>query len=179
MGETACGREPLRDPRWHPLREDGADTFHQWVVQQSLLELAEQVDDRSFGWTNVGPLAVFTPGCSPVQPDLLVVRSADRAILRGGKVEGVPALIMEVQSPSSVGYDDRTKRQAYARAGLPEYWIARPATRDVLVCTRPDAALGDYAQTQLFGPGEELVSPTLPVRFAGDRLFAGAPDTSL
>jgi Uma2 family endonuclease len=153
--------------------------FHQWVVQQTLLALDAQVDQRGIGWTNVGPLAAFMGSCTPVQPDLVVVRAADRDIFSSGYVEGVPALILEVLSPGTAGYDDHTKRHAYAVAGLPEYWIARLATRDVLVCSRPDAERGDYAQTQLVGSREELVSPTLPVRFPVDRLFAGSPDTSL
>jgi len=35
---------------------------------------------------------------------------------------------------------------------VPEYWIVRPADRDVLVCSQPDAALGDYAQVQHIAP---------------------------
>ena len=153
--------------------------FHQWVVRQALLALHEQVDRPGLGTTIMAPIGVFMPGCDPVQPDLLVVAAADRGIIRGGRIEGVPVLLVEVQSPSSVGYDDRVKRQAYARAGVAEYWIVRPATRDVLVCTRPDATLGDFAQSQLVASGEELVSPTLPVRLGIDALFAGAPDATL
>jgi Uma2 family endonuclease len=180
--------------RWETLPEDGnryevidgvlymstaPSFFHQWIILQALAVLLEQVVEPGHGIAIMAPIGVFMPGCTPVQPDVLVVRMADKAIIRGGRIEGVPALIVEVQSPSSVAYDAVTKRQAYARAGLPEYWIARPATRDVLVCARPDAALGDFADTRLVTPGEELVSVTLPVRFPVDRLFAGAPDTSL
>jgi Uma2 family endonuclease len=153
--------------------------FHQWVVRQTLLALHEQVDRPGLGTTIMAPIGVFMPGCDPVQPDLLVVSAADRGAIRGGRIEGVPALLVEVQSPSSVGYDDRVKRPAYARAGVPEYWIVRPATRDVLVCTRPDATLGDFAQSQLVAPGEELISPTLPVRLRIDAIFADAPDATL
>src|SRR5881296_1501696 len=32
-----------------------------------------------------------------------------------------------------------------------------PVQPDVLVCSRPDATLGDFAQSQLVSPGEELV----------------------
>jgi Uma2 family endonuclease len=180
--------------RWETLPEDGnryevidgvlymstaPRTFHQWIIQRALFAIHEQVDAHALGFTFVAPIGVFMPGCSPVQPDLVVVRAADREMLRGGRVEGVPALILEVQSPSSVGYDDRTKRQAYARAGLPEYWIARPPTRDVLLCTHPDPALGDYADTRLVAADQELASTVLPIRFPVERLFAGAPDTTL
>ena len=153
--------------------------FHQWVVRQTLLALHEQIDRPGLGTTIMAPIGVFMPGCEPVQPDLLVVAAADREIIRAGRIEGVPALIVEVQSPSSVGYDDRVKRQAYARAGVPEYWIVRPARRDVLLCSRSDATLGDFAQTRLVAPGEELVSPTLTVRLPVDTLFANAPDATL
>jgi hypothetical protein len=61
----------------------------------------------------------------------------------------------------------------------PECWIVRPAQRDVLVCTQPNAALGDYAQTDHALPEGELVSPTLPFRTTVAGLFAGAPDTTL
>jgi Uma2 family endonuclease len=85
--------------------------------------------------------------------------------------EGLPA--------DSNRYEVSTKRGAYARAGLPEYWIVRPATRDVLVCSQPDAALGDFAQSRLVRPEAELVAETLPIRVHVAQLFAGAPDTTL
>jgi Uma2 family endonuclease len=67
----------------------------------------------------------------------------------------------------------------YARAGVPEYWIVRPAGRDVLVCSQPDAMLGDYAQVQHVAPDSELVSPTLPIHAPIAGFFAGVPDTTL
>lgn len=180
--------------RWEHLPEDGnryevidgvlymstaPSSFHQWIARQGLLELHRQIDLPGLGVTLMAPIGVFMPGCEPVQPDLVVVLTADRDNFRDRRIEGVPALLVEVQSPSTVGYDDRTKRQAYARAGVPEYWIARPASRDVLVCSHPDATRGDYAQNRVFAPGEELVAATLPVRISVDSLFAGAPDTTL
>ncbi|MBA3946327.1 MAG: Uma2 family endonuclease [Herpetosiphonaceae bacterium] len=71
------------------------------------------------------------------------------------------------------------ERKAYARAGLPEYWIARPAERDVLVCTEPDQSIAAYLQTRHVAPSAELQSPTLPIRTPIDRFFAGAPDPTL
>lgn len=50
--------------------------------------------------------------------------------------------------------------------------------RDVLVCTGIDAMMGDCSHSQLVASGAELVSPTLPVRFPAESLFASAPDTT-
>lgn len=153
--------------------------FHQWIVRQLVLALHTQVDRAGAGTTIMAPIGVFMPGCDPVQPDVLLVQAADTGFIREGRIEGVPALIAEVQSPGNPGYDGRVKREAYARAGVPEYWIVRPRTRDVLVCSRPDQELGDYAQTQLVAADDELIAATLPVRLRPGDLFAGAPDTSL
>jgi Uma2 family endonuclease len=118
------------------------------------------------------------PGCDPVQPDLVVVRTENLQIIHDRRITGIPALLIEVLSPSNPTQDTRTKRKAYARAGVPEYWIVRPASRDLLLCTQPDAALGDYASSDLIAPDGTLVSPTLPVRPPIARFFADAPDTT-
>jgi Uma2 family endonuclease len=124
------------------------------------------------------PLGLFMPGCDPVQPDLVVVRTENLHIIHDRRITGIPALLIEVLSPSNPTQDTRTKRKAYARAGVPEYWIVRPASRDLLLCTQPDAALGDYASSDLIAPDGTLVSPTLPVHTPIARFFADAPDTT-
>jgi Uma2 family endonuclease len=180
--------------RWETLPEDGhryevidgylymstaPSVFHQWIVQELYAQLRPQINGSGWGLVFLSPLGVFMPGCDPVQPDIVVIRASDTNVYQQGRIQGVPALLVEVLSPSNAGVDLRIKRSAYARAEVPEYWMVRPATRDVLVCTRPDATLGDYAESRVFGADSELVSPTLPIRFAVETLFAGAPDTTL
>lgn len=180
--------------RWEQLPNDGKryeiidgvlytttapSLFHQWIIRQIVRELFQHIDDAGYGATLWSPIGLFMPGCDPVQPDVLVIRSEDIGIVNNGRITGVPALLMEVLSPSNSSVDLRIKRQAYARAGVAEYWIVRPAERDALVCSQPDAALGDYAQTDHALADGELLSPTLPFRAAVGGFFAGAPDTTL
>jgi Uma2 family endonuclease len=180
--------------RWEQLPADGIryeviggvlymstapSVFHQWIIHQLVRRLLAQIEDSGVGFTLWSPIGVFMPGCDPVQPDVLVIRAEDACVFQNRRIEGVPALIVEVLSPSNPQYDLHTKRQAYARAGLPEYWVVRPATRDVLVCWMPDPTLGDYVQSRLFETPEELLSPTLPIRLPVAELFAGAPDTTV
>ena len=180
--------------RWERLPDDGhryevidgvlymstaPSAFHQWIVRQIARALFQQVDDAGVGVTLWAPIGVFMPGCDPVQPDILVVRATDLDIIHDRRIFGAPALVVEVLSPTNPEQDTLTKRLAYARAGVIEYWIARPASRDVLVCAQPDATLGDYATTTLVPPDGDLCSPTLPVRAAVRDFFAGAPDTTL
>lgn len=119
------------------------------------------------------------PGCDPVQPDLLVVRQEELGIFRDRRIYGVPALLIEVLSPSNPEQDMEVKRDAYARAGVPEYWVVRPAERDMLVCSQPDTRLGVYTRVDSIPPGGEVVSPTLPFRASIASFFANAPDTTL
>ena len=180
--------------RWEQLPNDGnryevidgvlymttaPSFFHQWIIRQIFLELYPQIDQTGVGLTIWSPIGVFMPQCDPVQPDLLVIPTNNLDIIHDRRIDGVPALIIEVLSPGNAEKDTDTKRKAYARAGLPEYWIVRPESRDVLVYTDPDVALGDYSLSQKITPNDELISPTLPIRVAISRFFAGAPDTTL
>ena len=179
--------------RWEDLPDDGnryeviegvlymstsPSSFHQWITKRIARVLMAQIDDSGIGVTFWAPLGVFMPGCDPVQPDLFVVRTDELAIVQT-RIEGVPSLLVEILSPSNSSADTDVKRRAYARAGVPEYWIVRPGRRDVLVYSQPDGGLEDYAQSVRVDPGTELVSATLPVRAPVDDFFADAPNTDL
>lgn len=119
------------------------------------------------------------PGCDPVQPDIVVVRSEDRGLIYDRRINAVPALIVEVLSPSNAAQDTEVKRAAYARAGLAEFWIVRPAERDMLVLSEPDPAAGLYHHSLTIAPDGEILSPTLPFRASIAGFFAGSPDETL
>lgn len=154
-------------------------SFHQWIIQQIFLALHQQVVVPGAGLVFLAPIGLFMPGCDPVQPDLLAVRAADRAMIRDRHIYGVPALLVEVLSPSTARQDLEIKRAAYARAGVPEYWIARAGARDVLVHSEPEPTTGLYTRVTRFALEDELVSPTLPIRIPVADLFTGAPDTTI
>ena len=118
------------------------------------------------------PIGVIIPGCDPVQPDFLLVRMERSEIYTDdNRIRDVPDLLAEILSPSNPAHDVQTKRAAYARAGVPEYWIVRPETRDVIVLSNPNASASDFAVERLFTTDEYLVSPTLPIRVAVAVLF--------
>jgi Uma2 family endonuclease len=190
-------RSPAADwsrERWEQLPDDGnryevidgvlymttaPSNFHQWIIRQIVRRLFQQIDEPGVGVTLWAPIGLFMPGCDPVQPGIVVIHTAALGIMHDRRIFGIPALLVEVLSPTNPDTDLRIKRSAYARAGVPEYWIVRPASRDALICTQPEAAMGDYAQVQHIAPDGELVSPTLPFRAAVADFFAGAPDTTL
>jgi Uma2 family endonuclease len=177
--------------RWELLPEDGnryevidgvlymttaPSSYHQYITKQIARVLLSQIDDAGVGETLWAPIGVIMPGCEPVQPDLVVVRAADRNIFQDRRIRGVPALIIEILSPSNSDQDLDVKRKAYAAAGLAEYWIVRPEERDLLLCSQPTQSLAAYLQTDHIPPDGELVSPTLPIKARIASFFTGAPD---
>jgi Uma2 family endonuclease len=180
--------------RWEGLPADGnryevidgvlymttaPSSFHQWIVRRMDRFVGIPFEDQGHGYTYTAPIGLLMLGCDPVQPDFLLVRRADAALIHDRRIRGVPALIAEIVSPSNQEQDTIIKRGAYARAGVPEYWIVRPATRDVLVCWNPDPTLGDFTNSHLVAADAELLAVTLPIRVWVADLFAGAPDTTL
>jgi Uma2 family endonuclease len=182
------------DARWSQLLEDGnryevidgvlymttaPSFFHQWIASRIIRMLQTQIEDTCVGLVAFAPIGLLMPGCDPVQPDIVVVRSEDRGMIYDRRINGVPALIVEILSPSNAEKDTAIKRAAYARAGVPEYWIVRPAERDLLVLSQPDFALGGYLHTHTFTQSQELLSPTLPLRATVAGFFAGSPDETV
>lgn len=135
-----------------------------------------QIDDARVGITLAAPIGLYMPGADPVQPDILVLHESDRAHIGRRRIDCIPALIVEVLSPSNADYDLVTKRAIYARAGVPEYVIMRPTMRDVLVHTRPELATGQYLQVITLSNADEYAKTTLPFRASVATFFAELPE---
>jgi Uma2 family endonuclease len=146
--------------------------YHQWISGQTIDVLKEQLQRKGLGYVFSAPTGLFMPGASPVQPDIIVFRPEDKELILASRTETIPLLLAEILSPSNSDYDLTTKRIAYARAGVPEYWILRPTERDVLVHSEPEPTTGLYLRTHRVAPDGELVSPTLPFRAPIAAFFA-------
>lgn len=86
-------------------------------------------------------------------PDILVFREE----LLGGDARGIDPhdalLAVEVVSPSNSSNDYGIKRHAYAKAGIPQYWIADKHAQKLLVLG-PGAG-GAYEDRAVVRPGEQ------------------------
>ena len=92
------------------------------------------------------------------EPDLLLVTDADDPRCRNDYWLGAD-LVMEVVSPDNPDRDLIDKREDYAEAGIPEYWIANPIAGALTVLVLLD---GEYGEHGVFRPGEQADSPGLP-----------------
>lgn len=152
--------------------------FHQWLIQLLVELVGIPARREGLAYYFIAPIGLLIPDGTPVQPDFCLVRRERAAMIYDKRIRGVPDLIAEVLSPSNMDHDLETKRRLYARAGLPEYWIIRPATRDLLCHWQPDPATGDYTEVRVIPADGTLDSPTLPIHLTVADLFDGAPDTT-
>lgn len=180
--------------RWQTLPADGRryevldgvlymttspSNFHQWITVQRLDLVGLPARRSGLAYPFIAPIGLLIPGAQPAQPDFLLVRRERAAIIADGRIRGVPDLIAEILSPSNPETDTETKLRIYARAGVPEYWIVRPASRDLVVHWGPNRADGTYIETRHTPADARLDSPTLPLALTVADLFADAPDTTL
>ena len=71
-----------------------------------------------------------------VQPDLLVI--CNKSGLKGTGYFGVPDLIIEVCSPSTIRNDKVLKFNKYEKVGVKEYWIIEPDGKFISIFTLQD-----------------------------------------
>lgn len=95
--------------------------LHQRVIVRLLTQLEPYVRAQRLGEAFVSPLDVKLERGLVLQPDLLVVPAGE---LRQ-REDVVRHLLLgaEVISPSSARHDRVTKRPAYQRNRVPEYWV--------------------------------------------------------
>lgn len=140
------------------------DTGHQAASTWFVYYLTRHVQIAGLGRVFSAPYDVELGPGTVVQPDVVVVLAANQEIITPQRIVGAPDLVIEIASPSTAGHDRRAKQDAYALAGVREYWIADPATRTVEVQRLEDDAYRLIGVFQGKSALPSAVAGTLPVR---------------
>ncbi len=112
--------------------------LHQRTVARINDALRTYVIPRQLGEVFFAPLAVFLDEFNAPQPDLLFIPTADAHFVTEQGIEGVPTMVVEVISPTSIVRDRVTKKEIYERVGVAEYWIVDPQYREIEVYALSD-----------------------------------------
>lgn len=111
------------------LMAPAPDTWHQ-DSSRKLFRLVDRfVMKHALGEVFYAPIDVVLAPENIVQPDLVFVAAANAGIIQRRAIFGVPDLLVEIVSPSSVRRDRYDKKELYARFGVKEYWIGDPANK--------------------------------------------------
>ena len=129
---------------------------HQVIVRFLFLALFPVVRDDG-GTVLFAPLRLRIRKDKFREPDLLLVRDANDARRRNDYWRGAD-WVAEVVSPDRPARDTVTKRQDYAEARIPEYWIVNPVDETVTVLVLDADA---YAEHGVFRRGERAASHCL------------------
>jgi Uma2 family endonuclease len=146
--------------------------MHQIVVHRLGVLLDRAIVESCLGLVIGAPFDVYLDAQNVPQPDLMVVLWDREQVLGSARLESAPSLAMEIISPSSATKDRVTKRDIYARYGVPEYWLVDPDAGTVTIFSDPQD--GRYRVEQV--TSDVAVSATIPGLSADLKaLFAPVP----
>jgi Uma2 family endonuclease len=143
---------------------------HQKTAQRIFRLLAAHVEDVGLGQVFIAPVDVELFPKVVVQPDVMVILKDNEGKIKPTRIIGAPDLVVEVSSPATIGYDRREKQDAYARAGVPEYWIVHPGEQTIEVLTLEGNV---YTSLGIFSGQAPLLSKVVPTisEVAADKIF--------
>lgn len=138
--------------------------WHQELVFLLQRMLWEFVTERGLGKVWAAPLPVQLWQKKFREPDIIFMAAAKVPHLTATYLSNVD-LVMEVVSPDDPDRDYKKKRNEYAQAGIPEYWIVDPLKNLVTVLVLGN---GHYQLHGEFKPGTvassvHLAGFTVPV----------------
>ena len=151
------------DERWELLLGElipapKRNTLHQRTVGNLTFSLYPFVEEKGLGEVLFAPFDVVLSRTNVLQPDLLFVSRDQQSIITDVNIQGAPALVVEVISPSTASKDRELKRCIYAEHGVGEYWLVDPDARTISVMSLQDR---DFREVGNYGVGEVLSSSTL------------------
>jgi Uma2 family endonuclease len=123
---------------------------HIWAVGNVLQALAASIPS---GWSCRKEDPVRIPDFDEPEPDVAVVRGLREDYRNRIPMPSDVALLVEV-AEATLEQDRGKKRDAYARGGIPVYWIVNLVESQVEVYSSPSPA--GYQSIQVFKPGQDV-----------------------
>ena len=136
---------------------------HQVLIGRIFVAIANFLTvHQHLGRVFLSPVDVVMSEHDLVVPDLLFVTRDQQSILTDANVQGVPALVVEVLSPSTRRRDEGIKRKLFDQKGVREYWVVDPKAMRVSICRRAEDGSFPIVTTLEASVDDQLSSPLLP-----------------
>jgi Uma2 family endonuclease len=150
------------DERWEIIDGDAyamspaPGVRHQRIHAELFSQLRNRFKGRACEVLS-SPIDVRLSETDVVQPDIVVVCKPEQ--VKRTHIEGPPALVVEILSPSTAQRDRGIKMDAYARSGVKEVWLVTPWPQcaEVFVLDGPG-----YRRHAAFVQTDTLKGPTFP-----------------
>jgi Uma2 family endonuclease len=133
---------------------------HQTISGRLHFWISKHLEEHPIGRVWTAPLDVVLSKFDVVEPDLIYVSNQRSTILTRQNIQGAPELAIEILSPSTRRTDEVTKRRAYERWGIAEYWVVDPELDLVKVYRLRDD--GKFERTaELFAESDDALTTLL------------------
>jgi Uma2 family endonuclease len=134
-------------------------TRHQTVSRHLLFALMEALEKPGLAQVFNAPTDLLLSPTTVVQPDLIVIGTGRASIITARAVEGVPEIVVEILSPTSLDRDQHIKRRIYQQFAIAEYWVVDPE-HGMMVVHRLDE--GTYGIRARYDRASILECPEFP-----------------
>ena len=124
---------------------------HDWISQQLVKRLGERY------WLRAQNPVRLDDYSEPL-PDFAVLKLRADGYRKAHPKPADTLLVIELAA-SSLGYDLGRKQRAYAKAGIPEYWVIDLAGRQVHVFRKPSRA--GYSDARVLDENEDFSSSSV------------------
>jgi Uma2 family endonuclease len=124
--------------------------FHQNIISNLVLLIGNHAKLHKSGKILTSPLdVIFEEGYNVLQPDLIYIKKENLSIFdSNGHIHGVPDLLIEIISASSVSRDTVEKFKIYEKYGVGEYWIVFPEQKVIEVFVLKDGKYSLLCSTE-------------------------------
>ena len=118
------------------VKKSSTKPEHQRVLKKRTKLMDNYGETNKFGEVIFAPIDVFLDEYNVPKPDLVYIGKKNFNIIdeeRG--LIGIPDLVLEILSPSSIRRDRIEKKELYEKFAVPEYWIVDPNNRTIEIYT--------------------------------------------
>jgi Uma2 family endonuclease len=141
------------------LMSPGPMTAHQLMSHELERELYDSCSERFV--IMHAPIDLILSKTDVRQPDVVLIRKEKfHDVVAKHGIVGLPDVVIEILSPSTLRRDKRDKLRTYAKYGIPEYWIVDPVSVSLEQYLLVEG--NRYELVEVYQGSEPLVSPNAP-----------------
>ena len=155
------------------IRKSAPAPIHQEVLKNLLYIIETHNRLQKIGKLFCAPIDVFLDDYNKLQPDLVFISEKNKNIITNDGIMGVPDLVIEIISPTSVIRDRIEKKNVYERFAIPEFWLVDPQNKAIEIYTLKNNSYELFsAATVLEGGLNQFLFEGLLINF--NEIFASA-----
>ncbi len=124
--------------------------WHQRILSYLHYRFYDFVNFRNMGIVLPSPVDVVMKEFIILQPDIVFISKERFEIIGDKAINGVPDLVVEIVSPTTIRRDTVVKKEIYETFGVKEYWLVYPDERAIEVW-----ALGEGGRYELYSFAEK------------------------